>query len=362
VTPTVGTSGTPAAETRATVLPFDSGVKMKAVVVSAAGAKLAVSEIERPEPGPGQVRLRVHACGICHSDAYTVDAAYPGIVLPRVPGHEMAGVVDAIGPGVTLWKEGDRAGIGWFGGADGTCDRCRRGDFITCRNLQVSGVSFDGGYAEYSVVPMDALARIPDELSFEEAAPLLCAGVTTFNSLRHSGAMAGDVVAVLGIGGLGHLGVQYAAKMGFRTVAIARGVDKEALARKLGATDYIDSTTQKVSAELRKLGGARVVLATATSGSAMAAALGGLAVDGTLLVVGAAADPIAVPASSIIGGRKSVAGWPSGTSIDSEDTMQFSAMTGIRPMIETMPMERVQEAYDKMMSGAARFRMVLTTA
>jgi alcohol dehydrogenase/propanol-preferring alcohol dehydrogenase len=333
---------------------------MKAVSVSSAGAPLSVSAIDRPEPGPGQVRVRVHACGICHSDMFTVNAAYPGITLPRVPGHEIAGVIDALGEGVTTWKTGERVGVGWFGGADGTCESCRRGDFMTCENGKVSGISFDGGYAEYTVVPAGALARLPDALSFVEAAPLLCAGVTTFNSLRHSGAKAGDLVGVLGVGGLGHLGVQYAAKMGFRTVAIARGADKEPLARQLGAAEYIDSSTQDVAEALTALGGARVVLATVTSGAAMAATLGGLGVDGTLLVVGAPFDPIEVPAFAIIGKRKSVAGWPSGTAIDSEDTLNFSVQTGVRAMIEAVPLARVQEAYDKMMSGAARFRMVLT--
>jgi len=335
---------------------------MKAVSIAQAGGSLAVSEIERPEPADGEVLVRVHACGICHSDSFTVNAAYPGITLPRVPGHEIAGTIEAIGARVSAdWTIGERVGVGWFGGADGTCDSCRRGDFLTCRNGKVSGISFDGGYAEYTVVPADALARIPAALSFEDAAPLLCAGVTTFNALRHSGAKAGDVVAILGIGGLGHLGVQYAAKMCFRTVAIARGTDKEALARELGATEYIDSTAQDVAAELGKFGGASVVLATVTNGAAMAATLGGLAVDGKLLVVGAAFDPIPVPAFALIGGRKSIAGWPSGTSKDSEDALAFSALTGIRPMIETLPLANAQEAYDKMMSGAARFRMVLTT-
>jgi D-arabinose 1-dehydrogenase-like Zn-dependent alcohol dehydrogenase len=334
---------------------------MRAIPIAVAGAPLAITEVAMPDPGRGAVRVRVHACGICHSDMFTVNAAYPGIALPRVPGHEIAGTIDAVGEGVTTWKAGDRVGVGWFGGADGTCESCRRGDFITCRNGKVSGISFDGGYADYTVVPVDALARIPDDLSFEDAAPLLCAGVTTFNSLRHAGAMPGDLVAVLGIGGLGHLGVQYAAKMGFRTVAIARGRDKEELARRLGASEYIDSAASDVSAELTKLGGAKVVLATVTNGAAMAAAISGLGIDGRLVVLGAAFDPIAVPAFSLIGGRKSVAGWPSGTSMDSEDCLRFSARNGIRPMIETMPLERAQEAYDKMMSGAARFRMVLTT-
>jgi D-arabinose 1-dehydrogenase-like Zn-dependent alcohol dehydrogenase len=334
---------------------------MKAVSITEAGGKLALSDLERPQPGIDEVLVRVHACGICHSDSLTVNAAWPGIALPRVPGHEIAGTIEALGAGVSTWKTGERVGVGWFGGADGTCESCRRGDFVTCRNGKVSGISFDGGYAEYMVAPADALARIPDGLAFEDAAPLLCAGVTTFNSLRHSGAKAGDVVAILGIGGLGHLGVQYAAKMGFRTIAVARGTGKEALSRKLGATEYIDSSAQDVAAELNKFGGASVVLATVTSGAAMAPAVGGLATDGKLLIVGAAFDPIPVSAFALIGGRKSIAGWPSGTSKDSEDTLAFSALTGIRPMIETIPLANAQAGYDKMMAGDARFRMVLTT-
>ena len=334
---------------------------MKSVFVTEAGGKLAVSDVEIPEPGAGQVRVRVHACGICHSDVLTVNAAYPGITLPRVPGHEIAGVIDAVGDGVTTWKAGERVGVGWFGGADGTCDRCRRGDFMTCRAGKVSGVSFDGGYAEYTVVPAGALARIPDALSFADAAPLLCAGVTTFNSLRHSGAKPGDVVAVLGIGGLGHLGVQYAKKMGFRTVAIARGTDKEALARTLGAHHYIDSTSQNVASELGKLGGARVILATVTDAKSMSEAVGGLGIDGKLLVVGASGDPIEVPPLALIPGRRSIAGWPSGTAMDSEDTLDFSVLADIRPLIETYPLERAAEAFDRMMSGKARFRVVITT-
>jgi propanol-preferring alcohol dehydrogenase len=260
---------------------------------------------------------------------------------------------------VTGWGPGRRVGVGWFGGCDRTCDACRRGDFISCVNLQIPGISYDGGYAELIVVPVDALASLPDEISFDDAAPLLCAGITTFNALRHSGARGGDVVAVLGIGGLGHLGVQYAAKMGFHTVAIARGTDKEALARQLGATHYIDSAAANVAEELQQLGGAKVVLATVTNGPAMAAAIGGLGTDGTLLVVGAAGEPIEVSAFALIGGRKSVKGWPSGTATDSEDTLGFSVRAGVRPMIEVVPIADAQRAYDKMMSGAARFRMVL---
>jgi D-arabinose 1-dehydrogenase-like Zn-dependent alcohol dehydrogenase len=328
--------------------------------VQEAGGPLHRVELEVPDPGPGEVRIAVKACGICHSDAFTVNALFPGLSLPRSPGHEIAGVIESVGPDVTGWAPGRRVGVGWFGGSDGTCASCRRGDFITCANLEVPGISYDGGYAAHVVVPADAPAALPDALSFVEAAPLLCAGVTTFNSLRHAGALPGDVVAVLGIGGLGHLGVQYAAKMGYETVAIARGADKEAFARSLGAQHYIDSAAADVAAELQKLGGAKVILATVTSGPAMAAAVGGLGVDGTLVVLGAASDPIAVSAFALIGGRKSIKGWPSGTSADSEDTLAFSALTGVRPMIEVVPQSETQAAYDKMMSGAARFRMVIT--
>jgi D-arabinose 1-dehydrogenase-like Zn-dependent alcohol dehydrogenase len=328
--------------------------------VRQAGGPLELVEVEVPEPGPRQVRIQVKACGVCHSDAFTVNAAYPGISLPRSPGHEIAGVIEKAGPDAGGWTAGKRVGVGWFGGADGTCDACRRGDFISCRNLKVAGISYDGGYAEYVVVPVDALAALPDELSFEDAAPLLCAGITTFNSLRHTDAKPGDVVAILGIGGLGHLGVQYSAKMGFDTVAIARGGDKESLARQLGAKHYIDSASSDVSKELQKLGGAKVILATVTNGPAMAAAIGGLANDGTLLIVGAAFEPIEFSALALIGGRKSIKGWPSGTSADSEDTLDFSVLEGVRPMIETVPLADAQQAYDKMMSGKARFRMVLT--
>jgi D-arabinose 1-dehydrogenase-like Zn-dependent alcohol dehydrogenase len=328
--------------------------------VKTAGGPFELVELEVPEPGPGHVRIQVKACGICHSDALTVNMLFPGITLPRSPGHEIAGVIESVGPGVTGWSAGQRVGVGWFGGSDGTCPSCRRGDFITCSHLQVPGIAYDGGYAEYVVVPVDALAALPDELSFTEAAPLLCAGITTYNALRHTQAKAGDVVAILGVGGLGHLGVQYAAKMGFDTVAVARGRDKEELARKLGAKHYIDSSATNVADELQKLGGATVILATVTNGPAMAAAIGGLANDGTLLIVGAAFEPIEVSAVALLGGRKSIKGWPSGTSADSEDTLAFSVLEDVRPMIEVLPLADTQKAYDKMMSGAARFRMVIT--
>jgi len=291
---------------------------------------------------------------------FTVLQLWPGLTLPRVPGHEVAGVVDSVGAGVTTVQPGARVGVGWHGGHDGTCPSCMAGDFITCRNARVPGISYDGGYEEFMIAPANVLAPIPDELSFEEAAPLLCAGITTYNALRHSGARPGDVVAVLGIGGLGHLGVQYARAMGFETIAIARGKDKEPLALEMGATAYIDSASQDIAAELGKLGGARVILSTITSGKAMTPAIGGLSVDGKLLVVGASAEPIEVAPAALIGARRSVSGWPSGTAADSTDTMHFSVLTGVRAKIETLPLERAQEAYDRMMRGDARFRMVLT--
>ena len=314
-----------------------------------------------PQPGSGQVRIQVEACGICHSDVLTVANAWPGITYPRAPGHEIAGRIDAVGPHVSGWNAGERVGLGWHGGHDGTCDRCRRGDFLTCRNMQIPGIAYDGGYAEYVVAPIVALARIPDELKAEEAAPLMCAGITTFNALRHSAARAGDLVAVLGIGGLGHLAVQYAAKMGFHTVAIARGRDKEELARKLGAHEYIDSTSSDVAQELRRRGGATLVLSTVTAAEAMEPALGGLGVDGQLLVVGASFEPLPVNTAAMIGERHSIKAWPSGTCVDSEDAMRFSVQTGVRAMIETMPFDRAPEAYARMMSGNVRFRVVLTS-
>jgi D-arabinose 1-dehydrogenase-like Zn-dependent alcohol dehydrogenase len=332
----------------------------KAAKVLQKGGPLTLTDFEPAEPGPGQVRLRVHACGVCHSDAYTVFGGWPGLTLPRAPGHEIAGVVDRVGPGVERWKEGDRAGVGWFGGIDFSCDSCRRGDFITCEKLAVPGLNFDGGYSEYVIVQAFALARLPEALTFEEAAPLLCAGITTFNALRHSGALPGDTVAIQGIGGLGHLGVQYAAKMGFRTIAIARGADKEPFARELGAAEYIDSAKGNPGVSLRRLGGARVILSTVTDAEAMASVLPGLGRDGRLVVVGASMDPMSIPGAGLIGGRKSVAGWPSGTSIESEDTLNFSALTGVRARIEPVPIAQAQAAFEKMMSGAARFRMVVT--
>jgi D-arabinose 1-dehydrogenase-like Zn-dependent alcohol dehydrogenase len=332
---------------------------MRAMQVRTAG-KLELVDLPIPQPGVGEVRIRVRACGICHSDSLTVLKVLPGIALPRTPGHEIAGVVDAIGAGVTTASPGDRVGVGWHGGHDGTCPRCLRGDFLTCRSLRIPGISYDGGYSEYVIAPANVLAPIPDALSFEDAAPLMCAGVTTYNSLRHSGARAGDVVAIHGIGGLGHLGVRYARAMGFDTVAIARGREKEKLALELGASSYVDSETENVAAALTARGGASVVLSTVTSGAAMTAALDGLAVDGKMLVVGASTEPVEFVSATMIGKRASVQAWPSGTAADSADTLRFSVLTGVRPMIETMPLERAMEAYERMMSGAARFRMVLT--
>ena len=335
---------------------------MRVVQVTRAKGPLELVERPIPEPGAGSVRIKVEACGICHSDSVTKEGIWPGIQYPRVPGHEIAGIVDAVGSGVAGWTTGQRAGVGWHGGHCGSCDSCRRGDFVTCQVApQVPGVTYDGGYADYAVVPAAALALIPDGLSAVEAAPLMCAGITTFNSLRSSGARAGDVVAVLGVGGLGHLGVQFAAKMGFETVAIARGKDKEVLSRELGAHHAIDSESQDPAAELTRLGGAKVILATVTSGQAMAAVLEGLGIGGKLLIVGAPPDPLQVPAGVLIGGRRSIAGWPSGTSIESEDTMKFAALTGVRSRNEVFPLEQAQAAYDRMMSGEARFRVVLTT-
>jgi D-arabinose 1-dehydrogenase-like Zn-dependent alcohol dehydrogenase len=335
--------------------------QMRAVQVKSANGPFELVHREIPTPGAGQVRVKVQACGICHSDMFTKLGAFPGISYPRVPGHEIVGLIDAVGEDVPDWKAGMRVGVGWHGGHCGHCASCRRGDFITCATGLVPGIAYDGGYADFMIAPFAALAAIPAELSAAEAAPLLCAGITTFNALRHSGAGPGELVAVLGIGGLGHLGVQYAAKMGARTVAIARGTDKEPLARQLGAQVYIDSTRQDVAAELTKLGGARVILATATDSKSMSDAIGGLGIDGKLVIVGASPEPIQVSPLALIPGRRSIMGWPSGTATDSEDTLAFSVLAGIRPMIETYPLERAAEAYERMMSGKARFRVVVLT-
>jgi D-arabinose 1-dehydrogenase-like Zn-dependent alcohol dehydrogenase len=334
--------------------------KMRAVQVPRPGGPLEIVERDIPAPGPGYVRIKVQACGICHSDSVTKDGLFPGIQYPRVPGHEVIGVIDAVGAGVPRWKIGQRVGVGWNGGFCGYCDNCRRGDLFACQtSTEVTGVTRDGGYAEYMLAPISALALVPDDLSSADAAPLMCAGVTTFNCLRNSGARPGDLVAVLGIGGLGHLAVQFAAKMGCRTVAIARGKDEEPLARQLGARYHIDNKTQDPAAELQKLGGAKVILATATSADAMKAVLGGLGTYGKLMVIGAVPS-LEVNTIQLLLNNQSVTGWYSGTAIDSEDTLNFSGLSGVRSMNEAYPLDRATEAYDHMMSGKARFRVVLT--
>ncbi len=333
--------------------------KMRAVQVPVAKGPLELVEREIPEPQSGWVRIKVQACGVCHSDSLVKEGTWPGIQYPRIPGHEVIGLIDAVGPAVAGWKTGERVGVGWHGGHCGYCDNCRRGDFFACQiALLTTGISYDGGYAEYMTAPAQALAHVPEDLSSVESAPLLCAGITTFNALRNSGAGPGDLVGVLGIGGLGHLGVQFAAKMGFKTVAIARGKDKEPLAKKLGALHYIDSQTQDPAAELQKLGGAKVVIATVTNADAMSAVLGGLAANGVLVVIGAA-GPMSVNPVMLLSSRVSVKGWYSGTAIDSQDTLKFSAQAGVQSMNEIFPLERAAEAYERMMSGKARFRVVL---
>jgi D-arabinose 1-dehydrogenase-like Zn-dependent alcohol dehydrogenase len=333
---------------------------MRAAQISKPNGPFEIVEREIPTPQPGWVRIKVQACGICHSDSLVKEGQWPGLQYPRVPGHEVVGIVDAVGAGVTQWKAGQRAGVGWHGHHCGHCDACRAGNFFGCSvSLQITGISFDGGYAEYMVAPAIALALVPEDLSPVEAAPLMCAGITTFNALRNSGARPGDTVAVLGLGGLGHLGVQYAAKMGFRTVAIARGQDKAPLAKTLGAHHYIDSQAQDPAAELQKLGGASAIIATVTSGEAMSAVQGGLGLNGTLMVIGAAMSMNVSPLFLLMG-RRSVKGWYSGTAIDSQDALRFSSLTGVRSMNEAYPLEKANEAYERMMSGKARFRVVLT--
>jgi D-arabinose 1-dehydrogenase-like Zn-dependent alcohol dehydrogenase len=333
---------------------------MRVWQVPEAGADFELVERDVPAPGRGEVVVRVEACGVCHSDVFAKEGGYPGMSHPLVPGHEVAGVIDRVGDDVHPWTVGDRVGVGWFGGHCGWCEPCRQGDFISCRNLEISGITRDGGYAEYLLVAASALAAIPDDLASADAAPLLCAGITTFNPLRHADASPGDLVAVLGVGGLGHLGVQFAARLGFRTVAIARGADKEELARRLGAHEYIDSTARDPAAALQELGGAKVILATAASAPAMTAAMGGLGPRGRMIVVGASMEAIEVPPAMLIGSNSGVYGHASGTSKDSEDTLGFSALAGVRPMIEAVPFEEAPAAYEKMISGDARFRMVIT--
>jgi D-arabinose 1-dehydrogenase-like Zn-dependent alcohol dehydrogenase len=332
---------------------------MRAMQIREPNAPLELVEREIPEPDARQVRVKIDACGICHSDSFVMEGSFPGIRYPTVPGHEIAGRIDALGPEVTSWRVGQRVGVGWHGGHCGVCVNCRRGDFVLCVVAKVPGMAYDGGYADYMIAPIEALAAIPDDLAAVEAAPLLCAGINTYNALRHSGARPGDLVAIQGIGGLGHLGVQFAAKMGFHTVAIARGADKASLALELGADRYIDSTAEDAAKVLAGLGGAKVILATATSAKAMTSLIDGLGIDGKLLVVGASPEPIEVTPIQLISMRRQVAGWPSGHAADSEDTMRFSVLTGVRPMIETFPLTEAPAAYARMMSGGARFRVVL---
>jgi D-arabinose 1-dehydrogenase-like Zn-dependent alcohol dehydrogenase len=333
---------------------------MKAVQISKPGGNFEVVERPTPQPGRGQVRVKVEACGVCHSDFVVKEGIWPGIEYPRVPGHEIAGRIDALGPDVTLWKQGQRVGVGWHGGHCFQCEPCRRGDFINCKFEKITAIHFDGGYQEYMIAPAEAVAAMPDDLRDDEAAPLLCAGITVFNALRNSGARAGELVAVQGIGGLGHLGIQYARQMGFRTVAIGRGADKQSLARKLGAHEYIDDAAGDSAQALQKLGGANVVLATAPDSKSMANLVNGLGPNGTLLVVGAGSDAISVTPLQLIPPKRAIKGWASGTARDSEDTLLFSSLSGVRPMIERYPLAKAADAYEQMMSGKARFRVVLT--
>jgi D-arabinose 1-dehydrogenase-like Zn-dependent alcohol dehydrogenase len=333
---------------------------MKVARISKPRGGFEIVEREIPTPEAGQVRIQVQACGICHSDALVTEGLWPGIQYPRVPGHEVAGIIDEVGPGVIAWRKGQRVGVGWHGGHDGTCLACRRGDFRNCQNQQIPGISYYGGYQQYMLAPVEALAAIPDSLHAVEAAPLLCAGITTCNSLRHSGAPPGDLVAVQGIGGLGHLGIQFASKFGYKVAAIGRGSENAVLAKKLGASFYINSKSTKPAEELQKLGGARVILATAPSSQAMSELVDGLGPNGKLLVIGAAFDPIEVTPVQLIMGNRTIQGWAAGTPADSEDTLSFSELTGVRAMIETYPLEKAAEAYARMLSGDAQFRVVLT--
>jgi D-arabinose 1-dehydrogenase-like Zn-dependent alcohol dehydrogenase len=333
---------------------------MKAAQIPKAGADFEIVEREIPKPGAGQVRIKVRACGVCHSDVFTKEGSWPGIQYPRVPGHEVAGVIDEVGAGVSEWQKGQRVGVGWHGGHDNTCPECRRGDFRNCRNLKVPGISYDGGYQQYMVVPEEAVAAMPESLKDTEAAPLLCAGITTYDALRHSGAIPGDLVAIQGMGGLGHLGVQFANKFGYKVAAISRGSESAVLAKKLGASVYIDSHATNAAQELKKLGGAQVILATAPSSKAMSELFDGLGPNGKLMVVGVAFEPLEVTPVQLVVGSRAIQGWASGTSADSEETLRFAELTGVRPMIETYPLEKAAEAYARMMSGKAQFRVVLT--
>jgi D-arabinose 1-dehydrogenase-like Zn-dependent alcohol dehydrogenase len=333
---------------------------MKVAQVSGPGGDFQIVEREIPKPSAGHVRIKVQACGVCHSDMLTKEGSWPGIQYPRIPGHEVAGIIDEVGAGVSEWKKGQRVGVGWHGGQDGTCLSCRRGDFRNCRNLKIPGISYDGGYQQYMVAPVEALAAIPESLSAVEAAPLLCAGITTFNALRHSGALPSDLVAVQGIGGLGHLGIQFASKFGYKVAAIGRGEENAVLAKKLGASVYIDSKATNAAEALQKLGGAQVILATAPSSKAMSELIDGLGPNGKLMVIGATFDPIEVTPLQLISGSRTIQGWAAGTPTDSEDTLRFAELNGVRPMIETYPLEQAADAYARMMSGKARFRVVLT--
>ena len=333
---------------------------MKAVQVPKPGADFEIVERELPQPGPRQVRIRVLACGVCHSDVITKEGGMPGIHYPRVPGHEVAGVIDEVGAGVEGWQKGERVGVGWHGGHDGTCLSCRRGDFVNCVNKQVCGISYDGGYQEFMLAPVEALAHMPETLDPAEAAPLMCAGITTFNALRHSGALPSDLVAIQGIGGLGHLAIQFAHRFGYRVAAVGRGSQNADLSKKLGADAYIDSTANDAAGELRKMGGARVILTTATSGKAMSSLIDGLGPNGTMVVVGASEDPLQATPGQLIFGNRDLHGWASGIPTDSEDTLRFAELRGVRPMIETYPLEKAGEAYARMLSGDAQFRVVLT--
>ena len=333
---------------------------MKAAQIPKPGADFEIVERGIPKPGPGEVRIKIQACGVCHSDVFTKEGSWPGIQYPRVPGHEVVGTIDELGAGVSGWKQEQRIGVGWHGGHDGTCLACQRGDFRNCRNLKVPGISYDGGYEQYMVAPVEALTAMPESLSDVEAAPLLCAGITTYNALRHSGAMPGDLVAVLGIGGLGHLGIQFANKFGYKVAAIGRGSESATLAKKLGASVYIDNKVTNAAEALQKLGGAQVILATAPNSKAMTEVIDGLAPNGNLMVIGVTADPIEVTPAQLVNGSKSIQGWASGTPADAQDTLRFAELTGVRPMIETYPLEKAAEAYARMMSGQAQFRVVLT--
>jgi len=334
--------------------------QMKVAQVAKPRADFEIVERAIPEPDAGYVRIKVQACGVCHSDVLTKDGLWPGIQYPRIPGHEVAGIIDEVGENVSVWKKGQRVGVGWHGGHDNTCRECRRGDFRNCQNQKITGISYDGGYQEYMLAPVEALVAIPDSLSDVDAAPLLCAGITTYNALRHSGALPGDLVAVQGIGGLGHLGIQFANKFGYKVVAIGRGSENGVLAKKLGASVYIDSQSTKPAEELQKLGGARVILATAPNSKAMSELIDGLGPNGKLVVIGATFDPIEVAPVQLINGSRTIQGWAAGTPADSDDTLRFAELSGVRPMIETYPLEKVAEAYARMLSGKAEFRVVLT--